>query len=164
MNTAYLLLGSNLEDRYAMLCRAALEINSRIGKITQSSSLYESEPWGFQSEHNFLNQVIKVETKLSPAAMLDAILEIEHHMGRKRTGNSGAYTSRTIDIDILFYNDEIIRENQLAIPHPRIPERMFTLVPLCELNASLIHPVLRVTLRDLMEMCPDRNMVMLYKS
>jgi 2-amino-4-hydroxy-6-hydroxymethyldihydropteridine diphosphokinase len=80
-------------------------------------------------------------------------------MGRKRNGNSRGYSSRTIDIDILFYNNDVIRDERLNIPHPRISERMFTLVPLCELNGSFIHPVLQKTLHDLMAECTDRNTV-----
>jgi len=164
MNTAYLLLGSNLEDRKSRIRQAIVEIGERIGDVRQSSSLYESEPWGFHSECNFLNQVIKVETVLSPRSLLGKILDIEQEMGRKRTGNTRGYSSRTIDIDILFFNDEVIRDERLHIPHPRISERMFTLVPLCELNASFIHPVFQKTLQDLLAECTDRNTVVPFTS
>lgn len=164
MNIVYLLLGSNLENREAMLRKAAQGINAGIGTIVQSSSVYESEPWGFSARGNFLNQVVKVETTLNASDLLEAILEIERGMGRMRGGGAGAYTSRTIDIDILFYNDEIIHAENLKIPHPLIPERMFTLKPMCELDGALIHPVFKKSLQVLMAECPDRNEVVLFSS
>ena len=154
MNVVYLLLGSNLNDRTAMLERARQDISSRTGKITLASSIYESEPWGFQSEQRFLNQVIRIETDNSPLEILDEILKIEIEMGRKRDVNE-KYASRTIDIDILFFNNEIIREINLTIPHPRIPERMFTLVPLSEIDRSMIHPGSLKSIREMINECPD---------
>lgn len=163
MNSAYLLLGSNLDDRHVMIHRAIIKIGDRIGQILQFSSLYESEPWGFSSEDRFLNQVVIVETMLSPARLLSEILGIEEDLGRKRTPGSKGYHSRTIDIDILFYNDLILREEQLNIPHPRIHERMFTLVPLCELNEDFIHPVSGKSMKQLKSECSDRVPVVEYK-
>jgi 2-amino-4-hydroxy-6-hydroxymethyldihydropteridine diphosphokinase len=162
MNKAYLLLGSNLEDRSEMIQKALVLIAERIGTILQSSSVYESDPWGFRSENRFLNQVVVVETELLPGEILAGILQIETGLGRTRQSRNAGYSSRVIDIDILFYNDEIIREAQLDIPHPRIQERMFALVPLCELNASFVHPVYQKTLHDLKSECIDRNAVERY--
>lgn len=164
MNTTYLLLGSNLDDRQGMIRKAVERINDRIGPVTGSSSVYESEPWGFESECSFLNQVVKVDTGLSPHELLEAILNIESKLGRKRDSRVERYSSRSIDIDILFYNEDIISENNLNIPHPRIPERMFTLLPLCELNPSMVHPVYQRTVKELMALCSDRNEVSLYLS
>lgn len=164
MNTAYLLLGSNLEDRENMIRKALERLAAKVGPIQQFSSIYESEPWGFKAKNSFLNQVVQVETVLDAADLLDKILEIENGLGRRRELNSEGYASRTIDIDILFYNDEIIRGERLNIPHPHISERMFTLLPLCELNGSLIHPVFNKSLEDLRAECPDRNQVVIFSS
>jgi len=162
MNFAYLLLGSNLDDRSASLQRAKEEISSGIGKITRQSSVYESEPWGFQSEQRFLNQVIRIETTYRPSRILEEILAIETKLGRYRTNGQG-YTSRSIDIDILFYNDEIISEDKLTIPHPKIPERMFTLLPLSEIDQSIVHPGSRKSIADLIRECPDKLSVYPYR-
>lgn len=162
MNFAYLLLGSNVDDRFVTLQRAKGEISSVIGKITRESSVYESEPWGFQSENKFLNQVVGIETDCKPMEILSRILEIEIKLGRSRIADQG-YASRSIDIDILFYNDEIITEDKLSIPHPKIPERMFTLLPLSELDRSMIHPGARKSISDLMKECPDKLSVYPYR-
>jgi 2-amino-4-hydroxy-6-hydroxymethyldihydropteridine diphosphokinase len=162
MNVAYLLLGSNLDDRFASLQRAKEEISLVIGKITRESSVYESEPWGFHSENRFLNQVVRIETDYRPGQVMEGILEIEAKHGRIRSGNQG-YTSRSIDIDILFYNDEIISEEKLIIPHPKIPDRMFTLLPLSELDMSMIHPGARKSISELMEECTDKLSVYPYR-
>jgi 2-amino-4-hydroxy-6-hydroxymethyldihydropteridine diphosphokinase len=162
MNFAYLLLGSNLGDRFALIQRAREGISAAIGKISGESSVYESEPWGFLSENSFLNQVLKVETELMPAKLLAEILKIENELGRIRTGKLG-YSSRLIDIDILFYNDEIISEGTLIIPHPKIPERMFTLIPLAELDRSMVHPGNGKSVSDLIKECPDLSEVLLYQ-
>lgn len=162
MNFVYLLLGSNLGDRLALLQRAKEEISSTAGKICEESSVYESEPWGFHSDNWFLNQVIRIETGFKPIELLNEILKIEKKMGRIRSGEKG-YSSRQIDIDILFYNDEIISEENLTIPHPKIPDRMFTLLPLFELNQSLIHPISGKSVSDLIKECPDTTAVYLYQ-
>jgi 2-amino-4-hydroxy-6-hydroxymethyldihydropteridine diphosphokinase len=154
MNVVYLLLGSNLNDRSASLSLARKKISSKIGKITRESSIYESEPWGFQAELRFLNQVIRIETDLKPEPVLDKILRIETELGRKREISQG-YVSRLIDIDILFFNDEIISKENLTIPHPKIPERMFTLLPLWELDRSLIHPCSLKSIGELIGECSD---------
>jgi 2-amino-4-hydroxy-6-hydroxymethyldihydropteridine diphosphokinase len=160
-NTVYLLLGSNLDDRQAVMKNAREMVNSTIGAVTQESAIYESEPWGFYSEHRFLNQVIIVETIKSPVDILEDIREIETRLGRKRTQVEG-YTSRNIDIDILFFNDEIIIDKKLIIPHPKIPERMFTLIPLSELNSSMIHPGSKKTVEEMISECQDRLLVYPY--
>jgi 2-amino-4-hydroxy-6-hydroxymethyldihydropteridine diphosphokinase len=162
MNVVYLLLGSNLDDRSAMLDKARREISSKIGTITRESSIYESEPWGFLADQPFLNQVIRIETALTPALILSEILKIEIKLGRKREGNQ-RYNSRLIDIDILFFNDEIISEENLTIPHPGIPERMFTLLPMQELAGSYIHPGSLKSIGELINECSDPLSVYLYK-
>jgi 2-amino-4-hydroxy-6-hydroxymethyldihydropteridine diphosphokinase len=155
MNIVYLLLGSNLDDRSALLEQARKEISGKIGRITRASSIYESEPWGFHVNQAFLNQVITVETEFPPAAILNKIMEIETALGRIRD-TAMRYTSRLIDIDILFYNDEIIAEENLIIPHPGIPERLFTLIPLSEIDRSFIHPGSCKSIGEMISECPDR--------
>jgi 2-amino-4-hydroxy-6-hydroxymethyldihydropteridine diphosphokinase len=155
MNIVYLLIGSNLEDRSALLQKARNEIASHLGQITLESSIYESEPWGFYSEDRFLNQVVRIETELNPQQLLDEILKIEIQMGRKRDKQEH-YGSRTIDIDILFFNNEIIAENNLIIPHPKIQERMFTLLPLSEMDRTMIHPGSLKSIGELIAECRDK--------
>ena len=165
MNTAYLLLGSNLQDREKMIQQAIVAISGRIGPVTRSSSIYQSEPWGFEAENSFLNQVILIETVLSPEELLDEILGIEKELGRERILlKQDGYESRLIDIDILFYNNEIIRGDRLNIPHPHISQRMFTLIPLCELNGGFIHPLLNKSMEVLKSECTDQNYVVIFNS
>lgn len=154
MNIVYLLLGSNLDDRVKMLGRAGELIHERVGCITHRSSVYESEPWGFISNEVFLNQAIRLETELSASTLLEEIHEIENELGRKRQ-NGHKYQSRTIDVDILFYNDEIIAKHDLMIPHPLLSERMFALLPLYELDSKLIHPSFQKTIEELIHECHD---------
>jgi 2-amino-4-hydroxy-6-hydroxymethyldihydropteridine diphosphokinase len=163
MNTVYLLLGSNLNDRMDSLQKAKEGIASEIGRISKVSSIYESEPWGFFAENSFLNQVVKVETILNAGQVLETILKIETDLGRDRKVN-GSYISRIIDIDILFYNDEIINEDKLTVPHPKIAERMFTLLPLSEINKHYVHPGLHKTIQELVAECHDNLQVYLYPS
>lgn len=160
MNLVYLLLGSNLDDRATMLEKAGKALETNIGRIISSSSVYESGPWGFKAPEKFLNQVIVLETLLSPSNILLAIIQIEESMGRKRSANG--YQSRTIDIDILFYNDRIICEPDLTIPHPHIEERRFTLLPLSELNDAMIHPACNKSIGQLLDECSDDGDVKLY--
>jgi 2-amino-4-hydroxy-6-hydroxymethyldihydropteridine diphosphokinase len=155
MNIVYLLLGSNLDDRPALLQRARHDISLKIGSITMESSIYESEPWGFHSEQRFLNQVIRVETDFEPLRILDEIIKIETEIGRKRYF-SEEYESRKIDIDILFFNDEIISEQDLVIPHPKIQDRMFTLLPLAEIDNAMVHPGSLKSVGEMISECQDR--------
>jgi 2-amino-4-hydroxy-6-hydroxymethyldihydropteridine diphosphokinase len=161
MNIVYLLLGSNLNDRPASLQGARDAISESIGIILKESAIYESEPWGFNAKNHFLNQVIKVETVFNPFQILEFIRDIEVRLGRIRNPLPG-YVSRTIDIDILFFNDEIISEDKLVIPHPKIQDRMFTLIPLSELDGSLMHPGLLKSVGELMNECPDTLQVYPY--
>lgn len=160
MKKAYLLLGGNLEDRESLIGRAREAISRKVGKILHQSSVYETEPWGFSSSDHFLNQVVVVETTEQPSSLLELILKIEIELGRTRDFNG--YESRLIDIDILFYEEEVISHNDLTIPHPRIQERMFTLKPLQEVNGSFIHPVLKKSIHQLVDECPDKLKVNRY--
>lgn len=152
MKGKYLLLGTNLGDRKKNLTTAITSIENHLGKIIQKSSIYESEAWGFHDQPAFYNQVVKLITSFSPEELLKKITLIEKKMGRVRHEK---WKERLIDIDILYFNDLIINTRQLVIPHPQIQNRRFTLVPLCEISADEIHPVLKKSNLELMEELSD---------
>jgi 2-amino-4-hydroxy-6-hydroxymethyldihydropteridine diphosphokinase len=156
MNSVFLLLGSNLGDRPLLLQTAIVEIAERVGPLLDKSALYETQSWGKTGEPDYLNQVVFLKTELSANNVLKEILEIEAGMGRKRYEKWG---SRLIDIDILFYNDEIIKENGLEIPHPQLHNRRFTLEPLAEIAPDLVHPLLNKTISDLKKELTDSLVV-----
>jgi 2-amino-4-hydroxy-6-hydroxymethyldihydropteridine diphosphokinase len=149
----YILLGGNLGDKQLVFSDARARLNQQVGTITNQSSIYETEPWGFESDDIFWNQVIEIETSLSPEEILLQTQQIEHDLGRIRKANQ--YDSRIIDIDILFYGDQVIQLENLIVPHPRIQERKFALVPLCEIAPELIHPVFLKSIRQLLAECTD---------
>lgn len=157
MNEVFLGLGTNMGNRRKNLNDAVSGINEQIGEVVKISSVYETEPWGFKSDSQFLNTVIKVETGLNPTAVLEAIRRIELFLGRVRSGNQ--YSSRIIDIDILFFEDRVIDSDDLKVPHPKLQERKFVLVPLCEIEPEKVHPVLNKTLAYLLEVCEDGSEV-----
>jgi len=160
MKIVFLGIGTNLGDRERNLEQAVAKIEEFIGRILISSSTYETEPWGFKANDEFLNLVVKVETELTPSGLLGRILMVESLLGRVR--GHKRYSSRMIDIDILFYEDMIIDEESLKIPHPLLHERKFVLVPLCEIATELIHPVLKKSVADLLEICKDKSEVKKY--
>ena len=153
MNKTYLLLGSNMGNNKALLSSAAVQIVKKIGSITRKSSLYSTAAWGNTRQPDFLNQVIIVETELTAIQTMQTILNIEKKMGRVRTVKNAP---RIIDIDILFFNKEIIDQKDLIIPHPQIQNRRFVLVPLNQLSPNLKHPVLKKTVHQLLIHCPDK--------
>ncbi len=153
MTGIYLLLGSNLGDKQANLVTACDNIEQTIGDIIRKSSIYTTEPWGMEQAPVFVNQVLHITTRLSPKDLMTKILNIESGMGRIR--NTG-YQNRTIDIDILYYNDHTCETPRLTIPHPRIGERRFVLEPLLELAAELVHPVSKLTTQELLDRCKDQ--------
>jgi len=130
----FLGLGSNLGERQANIERAIELISERVGEVIRRSSLIETEPWGFESENKFLNGVILCETTLTPRQVLRKTQKIERDMGRKKKTNSHLYTDRPIDIDILLYDDLTVDEPDLKIPHPRMQEREFVMIPLKEIG------------------------------
>ncbi len=134
MTEAYLGIGTNLGDKEGNILRTYELIEQKVGKIARRSSVYKSEPWGFQSQNEFLNTVICVETELSPRQLLTETQKIERLMGRTRKSRGGEYHDRVIDIDILLYGDEIINEPDLVIPHPLMKEREFVMKPLNEIS------------------------------
>ncbi len=158
MHTTFLLLGSNLGDKVALLQQARELLGQHVGRIVQASSLYESEPWGFDSLDWFLNQAVLLETSLEPAALLAITQQIEKMLGRTRKSNN-SYVSRTIDIDILFYDNQCVTTNKLVIPHPRLHERSFVLQPLCEIAAEWQHPVFAKTIHVMLAECTDKSVV-----
>jgi len=152
MNKVYLLIGGNVGDRQGNLEQARREIAATIGSINRASSIYETAPWGNQSQGAFLNQVLEVLSPMEPEAVMESALSIEQHMGRIRQGLN---QPRTIDIDILYFNDEIINWDGLTIPHPRIADRKFVLIPMHELNPDWIDPTHQQTIFQLLDACRD---------
>ncbi len=162
LNKIYLLLGSNIEPRFKYLEEAEQKITELIGDIIQRSEAYESEPLGFNADQAFLNRVVLISSKLKAVVVLDRINVIELGFGRKRS--PGKYASRTIDIDILYFNDEIINTEILTVPHPRMHERRFTLKPLVEIAPDVVHPVLNIDNKNLLELCLDDSDVDVFKT
>ncbi len=160
MNRVYIQLGSNLGDREGYLKQSQVMLIDEIGLIIKKSSIYESSPWGVENQGSFLNQVLLLETDVKPFDLLDIILNIEKEMGRVRIEKWG---ERIIDIDILFYNDEIIETNNLCIPHPYISKRRFVLSPLDEIAKNYIHPILQKTINKLLSQCLDEEKVSVYE-
>lgn len=155
-----MLLGSNLGNRRQTLGRAVRNLNTNANRVVRLSSLYESEPWGFEAENDFLNQVVELETQMSPHQLLHFVLETEKKLGRKpKPANQIGYCSRKIDIDILFFGRVIVKTPRLSIPHPHLHVRRFTLLPLAELCPDKIHPLLKQTMTALLANCPDRGKV-----
>lgn len=160
MNEVYLSIGSNLKDKVRNIYQCQILIEERIGKIVDMSFIYETEPWGFESKHRFLNKVVKVKTNLSASIILNNIHYIENKLGRTR--NKSGYSNRTIDIDILLFNEEIINTSNLIIPHRNIENRKFELFPLCQIAGYKIHPVLKLSFNQLLNNCTDKGEVKLF--
>ena len=152
MNNTYLLLGSNMGNSLVLLSTAIEQIEKQIGKRLLQSGLYATAAWGNTSQPDFLNQVIEVATSLDATETLQRILSIEKSMGRIRTEKNAP---RVIDIDILFFNNEIITRSDLTVPHPEIQNRRFVLTPLYEIAPQMIHPLLNKSIEQLLLMCPD---------
>lgn len=152
MTTVHLLLGSNLGNREHNLQLASREIGRLLGPIITASSVYKTGAWGKIDQPDFYNQVIVATTEKSPEEALMAIRNIEELLGRTRTEKWG---SRTIDIDILFWDDQVISTPELTIPHPGIPQRRFTLIPLLEISPDFVHPVLHKSVYELLQECTD---------
>lgn len=151
-HTLVLLLGSNLGERQNYLSQALEKIKQCIGSIYKISSFYETKSWGVENQPDFLNQVIVCYTSLTAEESLKYCLSIEKELGRDRKEKWG---SRTIDIDILYFDDAIIASNTLKIPHPFLHERRFTLVPLAEVLPDYVHPVFNFSNKQLLERCED---------
>lgn len=152
MSEVILLTGGNLGDRQAMLALAREQVARTVGLVKKSSALYETAAWGNTDQPAFLNQVLVVETALSPESVLEQVLAIEKGLGRKRTDKWGP---RSLDIDILFYDAMVMATAQLTIPHPEIPHRRFVLEPLAEIAPDMVHPMLGISIRDLLAQTGD---------
>jgi len=163
MNSTFLLLGGNLGHIQENFSQAINLISNKIGSISQQSRLYQSEPWGFEAKELFLNQVIKINTKLSAIEVLRKTQAIEQEIGRKEKTKEQNYSSRLIDIDILFFNNEIIETKELIIPHPRLHLRNFTLFPLNEIIPNFTHPSIGKTILWLTEHSKDKSNITIYE-
>lgn len=157
MNSAIISLGSNLGDRKQILEQAIKQTRKRIGKISATSTIIESKGIGNPHLADFLNMVIAVDTNLSAKALLTELLMIEAENGRIRTGKG--YQNRTLDMDILFFNREMVSESGLEIPHPRLHEREFVLLPLCEILPNFIHPGFDLSISQLLKMLKTGNVL-----
>ncbi|NLN31466.1 MAG: 2-amino-4-hydroxy-6-hydroxymethyldihydropteridine diphosphokinase [Bacteroidales bacterium] len=156
----FLGLGTNLGDREENLRKALLLTGEHMGRIIEESSVYETEPRGFTSRISFLNMAVKLETGLDPSGLLGKALMLETMMGRLRKGKG--YNSRIIDIDILLFGNRVIETTDLIIPHPRLHERRFVLLPLSGIAADIIHPVLGKSIAELLKECRDDGKITEY--
>jgi len=157
MHQVFLGIGGNVGNKHDNFDKVYTFIQNELGKITKSSSIYETPPWGFDAKDNFWNQVLLIETVFSPTILLQKIAEIENWFGRKR--ESGKYNSRQMDIDILYFDDLVIETDKLTIPHPHIPQRLFVLVPMSEIDANFIHPLLKLTSLEMLNNCNDSSAI-----
>lgn len=160
MNIVFLCLGGNLGNREANLAKATAKITQQCGKILAKSSIYQTQAWGSTSQLKYLNQVIQIQTAYSPEQLLKTLLSIEKSLGRERISNQNG--DRTIDIDILFFNDEVIETYNLQIPHPRLHLRNFVLQPLKSINEDFFHPIFKKTIKELALQCTDSLKVTLF--
>jgi 2-amino-4-hydroxy-6-hydroxymethyldihydropteridine diphosphokinase len=153
MNKAYLLIGGNMGSREGYLSAATEQIGQHCGPIQSVSSMYQTAAWGLEDQDAFLNQVLEIDTRLDAKTLLQQILLIEEALGRKRDVK---YGPRIIDIDILFFNDDVVKTDSLTIPHPQMQNRRFVLEPLAEIAPGKVHPFLHKTVATLLAECPDK--------
>ncbi|NFP91327.1 2-amino-4-hydroxy-6-hydroxymethyldihydropteridine diphosphokinase [Clostridium sporogenes] len=146
MHTAYVAFGSNIGEKESYIKRALEKIEKRGIKIIKVSPIYETEPYGVLDQDSFLNGVVKIETNLTPENLIEVLLDIEKQLDRVRERRWGP---RTIDLDIIFYDDLIINEKDLIIPHKDMENREFVLKPLCDIDENFIHPVLKKSVKQL---------------
>lgn len=152
MNTVYLSLGGNQGDRRQLIDEAVKLVAAKAGKISKRSAFYETKAWGLEDQPDFLNICLSIETDYTPRQLLVSLQAIEQDLHRQRTHKWGP---RTIDIDILLYNNDIVQDEYLSIPHPYISQRRFVLQPLAEIAPDLQHPVLHKSISELLKVCPD---------
>lgn len=151
MAKLYLALGSNQGDRQALLDAARAACAASLGSVTGCSSYIETEPWGFESAHPFLNAVLELETELPPLAILERTQQIERQLGRRQKSDQAGYQDRPIDLDLILYDELVLDLPQLQLPHPLFHLRDFVLAPLMELAPQLRHPLLGLTISELHE-------------
>ena len=157
MQKVFLSLGSNLKNKLLNIKNALEQINKNIGKIVEVSKYYETEPWGFNTNDWFVNIAVEIETHYNAEILLQKLQEIEKNLGRKQKSNKSGYSSRIIDIDILFYENLIIEKDFLQIPHKHLHKRIFVLKPLNDIASEFIHPILRKSIGDLLKKCDDKT-------
>jgi 2-amino-4-hydroxy-6-hydroxymethyldihydropteridine diphosphokinase len=163
MVIAYVGVGANIGDRISYVQQAHRLLNDTEGiDVLESSSLYETEPVGYKEQEWFINAVLKIDTSLSPEGFLEQCFRIEKQLGRARHPELPKNGPRTIDLDILFYDDKIIDTEIIEIPHPRMHQRAYALVPLLELDADFVHPVFQKTISELHENLEEPEEVYLY--
>ena len=150
MSRIYLGIGSSLGDKEQNIKTALKLVEERVGKIIIQSSICQTMPWGFHSDNIFFNAAACVETNLTPMQVLSVIKMIEMEMGRTSKSSQGMYADRIIDLDLLFYEDQVINEVMLTVPHPLLQYRMFVLMPMTEIAPDLVHPVLKLPMRELL--------------
>lgn len=156
-NIIYFGLGSNLGDKKANLEQAITQLNIHVGEIAKKSSIYSTKALGFDSENDFLNQVVQIQSDLNVFDVLKELSQIEKSLGRENKSQAENYEDRLIDIDILYYNSEIIENDKLSIPHKRLAERKFVLVPLAEIASDFLDPIHHKTIQELIEQTTDKS-------
>jgi 2-amino-4-hydroxy-6-hydroxymethyldihydropteridine diphosphokinase len=159
MNKVAVLLGNNIDDGRDYFFEARAEISNQLGQIIQTSSVYLSPPWGYESSNFYKNQIVICNTTLPAISVLKMILHIETGLGRVRNSSSAKYEDRTIDIDILLFNEDIIKLEELEIPHPRMHLRKFCLLPLAEVVGNWFVPPFNCTVNELLMQCADQSEV-----
>jgi 2-amino-4-hydroxy-6-hydroxymethyldihydropteridine diphosphokinase len=159
MNDVYLLIGGNIGNRMYFLNESIKKIEELCGEVKDKTVVYETEAWGNTNQAAFLNQVLRISTSLTPHELLRQVLAIEVSFGRVRHEKNGA---RTIDIDILYFNDVIMNDETLIIPHPRIAVRKFVLIPLAEIANNHLDPIHKISVQELLENCQDTLMAIKY--
>lgn len=157
MTRCYILFGSNQGDKMKLLEQACTLINNRCGMLVECSSPYTTEPWGFEADEWFLNELLVVETELEPDMLMDRLMAIEAELGRVRTPGKEGYSSRTVDLDMLYYGDRIVKTAKVTVPHPRLHLSRFALIPLCEVIPDFLHPEFNLSQEKLLEQCPDTS-------
>ena len=154
MNKVYLILGGNMGKRDEVMFHALRKIDRQLGKIVLQSGIFETAAWGYENQPAFYNCVVEITTEKSAREVLEKVLSIENQIGRVRS--EAQWQERLIDIDILFFNDSVLEESDLKIPHPLLHKRKFTLVPLHEIAANLVHPILQKSIAELLADCDDK--------
>jgi len=163
MNKVILQLGGNRGNVLDSFNQTILKLEELVGKVVLQSKIYETEPWGFDDKRWFLNQIIEVHTQLDPFALLTVTQSIEKELGRTVKKSEWLYEGRPMDIDILFFNTEIIHSEQLMVPHPHIRFRRFVLQPLTDHWSEMIHPEFDLTIARLLDACDDQGVVRIHQ-
>lgn len=161
ISTVYLSLGSNVGDRYQHLLNALAELSNQVGTVKLISNTYENPPSGFQADQDFLNLCAEVYTELPPQDLLIVLKQIEKQLGRSKSSSEG-YSSRSIDIDIILYDDLIVKSKKLTIPHAHFRKRMFVLKPLNDIAHNKIDPESKLTIGQLFNNCNDQSIMRIY--